>query len=83
MKDQFDEILYEDLTEDLKLLADYCGIELVRKAMRELSGMNFYIPKISRLDNFMIRYLRENRSKSRKEIAKFLNVSEQYLKKYS
>ncbi len=80
--DKFDEIKYEDLTEDLKLIADYCGMELVKKMMRELSGMYFYIPKITRLDNFINRYIIENKDKSRKEIAKYLQVSEQFLKKF-
>lgn len=82
MNDRFDEIEYNDLTDDLKILADGIGIAGVRCAMRELSGMSFYIPKISRLDSFISRFIEEHKGMSRKEIAQYLDVSEQFLKKY-
>lgn len=82
MIDKFDEIEYNDLTEDLKMLADGIGIVGVRCAMRELSGLHFYIPKISRLDNFVTRFVAEHKGMSRKEIAQYLDVSEQFLKKF-
>ena len=82
MKDQYDEIEYEDLTDDLMIMAEHCGIDAVRQLLRELPGMSFYIPRISRLDKFISRFAKENRDKSRKEIAKKLRVTEQFLKKY-
>lgn len=82
MNDRFDEIEYNDLTDDLKILADGIGIVGVRCAMRELSGMYFYIPKISRLENFVTRFVSEHKGMSRKEIAQYLDVSEQFLKKF-
>lgn len=82
MKDQYDEIQYDDLTDDLMIMAEHCGIDAVRQMLRELPGMSFYIPRISRLDKFISRFTKENRDKSRKEIAKKLRVTEQFLKKY-
>lgn len=82
MKDQYDEIEYEDLTDDLMIMAEHCWIDAVRQMLRELPGMSFYIPRISRLDKFIARFTKENRDKSRKEIAKKLRVTEQFLKKY-
>jgi hypothetical protein len=43
--------------------------------------MGFYIPKLCRLDSFVTRYIRENKDKPVKVLAKDLFVSEQYLKK--
>lgn len=80
MNNVFEEIEYEELTEDLKLIADVCGIESVRNMLKELSGTYFYVPKISRLDDFVIKYIKRNNDKSKKEIARSLNVSEQYLR---
>lgn len=82
MKDQYDEIEYDDLTSDLMIVAEYCGLDAVRKMLRELPGMSFYIPRISRLDKFISRFTKQNKGKSRKEIAKHLRVTEQFLKKY-
>ncbi len=82
MRDQYDEIEYDDLTDDLMIMAEHCGMDAVRKMLRELPGMSFYIPRISRLDKFISRFILQNRDKTRKEIAKKLKVTEQFLKKY-
>ena len=79
--DAIDKIKDEDLTPDLKLLADICGIETIRTLLRNYSGLGFYIPKLTKLDNFIFRYLSQNDGKTLKEIAKELNVSENFLKK--
>lgn len=70
----------EDLTPDLKLISDACGIDFVRNMLREFGGMNFYIPKLTRLDKFVEKYISQNADKSIKEVAKDLNVSEQFLR---
>ena len=80
--DVYGQIEYEDLTYELKLMADACGIETVQKLLRHLGGMSFYLPKLSRLDNFIMKYLSQNKSKSLKEIAKDLKVSEQFLRMF-
>ncbi len=82
MKDQYDEIEFDDLTSDLMIVAEYCGLDAVRQMLRELPGMSFYIPRISRLDKFISRFIKQNKDKTRKEIAKHLRVTEQFLKKY-
>jgi len=78
--DIYDKISREDLTEELLLISDICGIETVQLLLRHFSGMSFYIPKISRLDGFIIKYLEDNSAKSCKEIANELSVSEQYIR---
>ena len=79
MKDIFAKIERNDLTEDLALIADAMGLEVVQNLMRQLSGMYIYVPRISRLEKFVRRYLNENSEKPFKEIALDLNVSSQYL----
>ncbi len=81
MQDIFGEISHEDLTEDLRIVASTCGIETVRNLLRNCAGMSIYIPRISRLDQFIVRYIRESRGKSFKQIARELGVSEQYIKR--
>lgn len=78
-KDIFDLIEIEDLTIDLELIANVAGIEAVRNMLRNLQGAYLYIPKVSRLEKFVIKYMRNNANKSFKEIAVELGVSPQYL----
>ncbi len=79
-QDIYEQIEFDDLTEDLKMLADGCGIDTVRNLLRYFGGINFYIPKISRLDGFILKYISRNREKSQKQIACELNVSEYFLR---
>lgn len=78
--DIFERITKDDLTNDLKILADTCGIEVVQNLLRNCAGLTIYVPKISHLDKFIIRYIRENSYKSFKLIAKELGVSEQHIR---
>ena len=75
--DIYDLLNEDDFTPDLKLLSSICGVENTRNIIRCLSGINFYIPKITKLDSFVINYLKNNRQKSVKELAQDLKISEQ------
>jgi len=79
MKDIYEKIEASDLTEDLELAANVVGIEVIRNFLRNFQGAYFYIPKISRLEKFVIRYMNENPHKSIKQLAIELGVSAQYL----
>jgi hypothetical protein len=81
MKDAFDILEIEDLTPDLKLIADTCGLEPTKSLLRTLSGMYLYIPKISRLEPLIQRYIKIFPDKNYKVLASELNVSEVFLKK--
>ncbi|ROL56277.1 hypothetical protein D9V84_08900 [Bacteroidetes/Chlorobi group bacterium Naka2016] len=81
MKDIFSKVEVEDLTDDLKLVANACGIETARNLLRHCAGMSIYIPKIARLDKFIERYIKENSTKNFKIIANELGVTEQFIKK--
>lgn len=80
-KDRFDEIMYEDLTEDLQIIADYCGIDPVRNLMRRWQGATFYIPKISHLGKFVRRYIAEHKELTIEQISTYLQVTPQFLRK--
>lgn len=78
--DIYENINEENLTGDLSMLSDVCGIVNVRKILRHLGGISLYIPKISRLDGFVVDYIKNNQTKSIKKIAGELGVSEQYIR---
>ncbi len=82
MKDIYEAISENELTEDLQLISSICGIEAVRQLLRHYSGMSFYVPKISRLDTFIIRYMKQHKDKTIKQLAQELKVSEQFLKSF-
>ncbi len=79
--DIFAKVQLEDLTDDLKLIAHACGVETVRLLLRSCAGMSIYVPKIARLEKFILRYIKENSNKPFKLIASELGVTEQFIKK--
>ncbi len=79
MNDIFEKIEASDLTEDLELIANVVGIDVIRNFLRNFQGAYFYIPKVSRLERFVIRYINENPTKTIKQLAIELGVSAQYL----
>ena len=71
----------EHLTPDLSMIESVCGIETVRILLQNFGGMTFYIPKLSRLEQFVTEYITEHLvSKSYKEVALELRVSETYIR---
>ena len=80
--DIYDQINREDLTDDLQLIESICGMDTVRILLREMGGIQIYVPKLTRLDNFINKYLKENSHKSYKSMARQLKVSEQFLKSF-
>jgi hypothetical protein len=79
MQDKLYLIEYEDLTPDLQLLAEVIGMDTTRIILRELAGVYLYIPNISRLERFVLRYLTSNIEKPVKKTANELGVSAQFL----
>lgn len=78
--DVYDMITLDEVTPDMRLLADVCGEEAMRLILRHLGGTQFYIPKMSKFDTFVIRYYKLNKDKPLKYVAIQLGVSEQYLR---
>ncbi len=78
--DVYTQIHFDELTDDLQMMSNACGIETVQSLLRNFGGMSFYIPKLSRLDSFVWKYVKQNPEKTFKQIARELKVSEQFLK---
>lgn len=77
----FSDLQYNELDEDMKFVADSCGMDTVINMLHKLGGLQFYIPKITKLDKFILRKWRESELKTIKEFAREINVSETYLRK--
>lgn len=65
-QDIFAQITKEDLTNELLIVANSCGIEVVRELLRNCAGVTIYVPKVSYLNKFISRYIRENLDKNLK-----------------
>ncbi len=74
------DLQYGDLTEDLQMIYDVCGEAVVIQMIENLGGLSFYVPKITRFDDLIYRYIRENKAETLKKLAMRLGVTEQYLK---
>jgi len=72
-------IRVEDLTDDLKIVADVIGLEKTVDLMFNLSGMVLYIPRYG-YKNVLKRMLQENGSVNIRDIAKELGVSENFIR---
>ncbi len=81
MKNDIYDLLEEkDLTPDLQMLSSVCGMDPVRAMLRAFPAQSFYIPKISRFDGFIRRFIKHNSDKTYHQIALTLGVSLQYIK---
>lgn len=74
------DLQYGDLTEDLQMIYDVCGEEVVIKLIENLGGLSFYVPKITRFDDLIYRFITENKQQTYKKLAARLGVTEQYIK---
>ena len=83
IKNSFDvsNITLDELTPDLQIVADKCGLDTVLLLLKHLQGTNIYIPRISRLTDYVLRYIKENIAKSIKELALELGVSENFIRR--
>jgi Mor family transcriptional regulator len=61
--------------------SDLIVLELFEELIIKFGGANYYIPKISSLDNFVDRHIKTNKDKTYKQLARDLNVSENFIKK--
>lgn len=80
MKDALELLNKEELSSDMSMLADIIGMDNIRELIRQMSGLNLYIPKVSSLRTFVKKYIKLNSLKTFKELAKDLTVSEQHVR---
>tara|TARA_B100000614_G_C14216249_1_gene356187 strand:- start:11 stop:286 length:276 start_codon:yes stop_codon:yes gene_type:complete len=80
MIDKYQILEREDLSPDMQMIYDLVGIDIVKKLLENYSGLSFYVPKITRFDTMIMRYIKLNKEKTLKQVAMELSVTEQYLK---
>lgn len=80
MVEVYDLLKEDDLTTDLKILNDVLGIEIVKELLKKLSGLSFYVPKITHMETVVLRYAKEHKEKPIKKVAYDLGISEPHLK---
>ncbi len=80
-------ITIDDLTEDMKLIAESCGIEVAHALMLNMPGLRFYVPAPQRMTDVVFRYIMSDRRKRKqpyteadqKKIALSLSISTAYV----
>lgn len=73
----------DDLTDDMKLIAESCGIDVARNLMLRLPGLRFYVPAPQRMTEVIFRFIMADRKTRKmpyteadqKRIALALNIS--------
>lgn len=84
LRDPLELLTYDDLPEELREVAHYCGgMETVVKMLRHLGGSTITIPRLSTLSTLTARYIREEArggvGGNVKQVAKKLGVSKPYV----
>lgn len=84
LRDPLDLLRYDDLPEDLQLLAHYCGgVDQMKNVLRHLGGHSFTIPHLRTLTTLTERYIREEARAGHggnvKKVALKLGVSRNYV----
>jgi hypothetical protein len=77
-----DLITDKNLSPDMQLVADVCGIEVVRTLMAKLPGLRIYIPHPSRVTSIVRQYIhqRSRDGAGPVEIAAELGLSVRYVR---
>lgn len=60
----------EDLTPDMKLIAEESGIETVRELFRTCDGLEIRVPRINYTKSVLIKYIKKRAGLSAKRIAR-------------
>lgn len=71
-----------DLPEDLKDIANECGLETVKLLLRVFPSTNIYIPNLKNLESPVKKYISERyKKKTPRELARDLSLSEPHIRK--
>lgn len=76
----YSSIRRDELSDDMGLLADLCGLDNIQKIMEAYHGLSFYVPQVTYHHKFIMRYLKEHRNQPIKKLAVYLGVSEVYVR---
>lgn len=75
-------ITYQHLSADMQLIADVCGIDVVRTLMVELPGTRLYVPHPNRIEPLVQAYIAELHTQNVpiRTIAKEVGLSIDYVR---
>lgn len=76
-----EEIKYEDLPENYKMVADACGMEVAKALIVELGGYRLDIPQPRSLKKTIARFIKAKDNVPTRKIAQELNLTERYIRK--
>ena len=72
---------FDDLSEDMKEVAEVLGIEAVRTLIKDCGGLRFQVPTYRSIKPAMRKYIHNSKCKlTVRQIARRINVSERYVK---
>lgn len=54
-----DVVSIDDLSEDMKMIAELCGMETAKALLQYCSGVQVYIPRLERIPGVMRKLIRE------------------------
>ncbi|MBS1562557.1 MAG: hypothetical protein JSS89_13200 [Bacteroidetes bacterium] len=72
----------EDLPDDLRTVAEACGIDVVKSLLIHHGGATIYVPQVTKMPELIRRYLLARYDgRNAADIARDLHVSHRYVKK--
>ncbi len=82
-KDLLANLDYNDLADDMKIVAEVCGMETARILIEKLGGVTIIIPKPLSMARLVDRYILKshNYNKSSRAIALDLCMNEKYIRR--
>ena len=69
----FEELQIEDLPDNFKMVAERCGMDIVKNLMINVPSLAIYIPRVQSLQNLVDRYI----LKRIKELPKNIDITNQ------
>lgn len=70
-----------DLPEHFRIVSELCGIDLAKTLIERLGGTSISIPKPTRIESIVIKYVKDNKDKCDKRLATELELSERTIKR--
>lgn len=80
-KEILDELKYEDLPENFQLVAEACGMDIVKSLIIELGGFRMDIPQARSLKKTIARYMKKSDEVPIRKVAQELSLTERCLRR--
>jgi len=76
-----EEIKYDDLPDNFKVVADACGLEVAKALIVELGGCRLDVPQTRSLKKTISRFIKSRREVPAWKIAQELHLTERFIRK--